>query len=167
MSNVIGCFDSLNYSRSALTLNTNIMSLFKKKLQLRWSDMDPNFHLRHSVYYDFAASLRTEYLIAHGITPQLMLKEHFGPILFREEAIFKKEIRLGDELYMDVKASKLSEDYSRFGMQHQIWRGEDICAIINVEGAFMDTVKRKLTVPPQIAKEMVDSLPKTDDFIWT
>lgn len=128
--------------------------------------MDPNFHMRHSVYYDFAATIRTEYLMLHGITPQLMQKEHFGPILFREEAIFKKEVKLGDELYMDVKMAKLSENYSRFAMQHALWRGEEVCTIVNVEGAFIDTLKRKLTVPPQIAKEMVDSIPKTEDFTW-
>lgn len=128
--------------------------------------MDPNFHLRHSVYYDFAASLRTEFLMTYGVTPQIMMKEHFGPILFREEALFRKEIRLGDVLTIDVKASKLSEDYSKFGMQHQIKRGEETCAIINVEGAFIDTIKRKLTAPPQIAKDLVDSMPKTDDFAW-
>lgn len=143
------------------------MTDFNRPLQLRWSDMDPNFHLRHSVYYDFAASLRTEFLMSHGVTPQIMMKEHFGPILFREEAIFKKEIRLGDSLIMNVRASKLSEDYSRFGMRHEILRKDELCAIINVDGAFIDTIKRKLTAPPQIAKEMVDAMPKTEDFEWT
>lgn len=140
---------------------------FSRSLQLRWSDMDPNFHLRHSVYYDFGATVRTEFLIAHGVSPQIMMKEHFGPVLFREEAIFKKEIRFGDSILMDVKASYLSKDYSRFGMQHQLLRGEELCAIINVEGAFIDTLKRKLTAPPQIAVEMVEAMPKTDDFKWT
>tara|TARA_R110002124_G_C8631638_1_gene487357 strand:+ start:166 stop:555 length:390 start_codon:yes stop_codon:yes gene_type:complete len=129
--------------------------------------MDPNFHLRHSVYYDFGAMLRTEFLVSHGVSPQLMMKEHFGPVLFREEAVFKKEIRFGDEILMDVKASYLSKDHSRFGMQHQMMRGDELCAIINVEGAFIDTIKRKLTAPPQIAIEMVDAMPKTKDFKWT
>lgn len=141
--------------------------IFSRPLQLRWSDMDPNFHLRHSVYYDFGATVRTEFLISNGVTPQLMLKEHFGPVLFREEAIFKKEIRFGDTIVMDVKTSYLSKDYSRFGMQHQMWREEELCAIINVEGAFIDTIKRKLTAPPQKAVDMVESMPKTEDFKWT
>lgn len=142
------------------------MTEFKKKLELRWSDMDPNFHLRHSVYYDFGASLRTEFLILHGVTPQLMMKEHFGPVLFREEALFKKEVLLGDEVFGDVRASYMSEDFTRFGMQHQITRGNDLCAIINIDGAFIDTVKRKLSTPPQIVKDMVELIPKTDDFKW-
>jgi acyl-CoA thioester hydrolase len=143
------------------------MGDFRKKLQLRWSDMDPNFHMRHSVYYDFGATLRMEFLMKHGVTPKLMMQEHFGPILFREEALFKKELHLGDPLEMDVKLSSLSEDHSRFGMQHHIYRGEEVCAIINVEGAFMDTIKRKLTTPPQIVIDMVDNMLKTESFKWT
>ena len=60
--------------------------------------MDPNFHLRHSVYYDFAATARVEFLSAHGLSTHLMLEQHVGPILFREEAIFRKEVRPGDQL---------------------------------------------------------------------
>jgi acyl-CoA thioesterase FadM len=31
------------------------MTSFSKELSFRWSDLDPNFHVRHSAYYDFGA----------------------------------------------------------------------------------------------------------------
>jgi acyl-CoA thioester hydrolase len=40
---------------------------FKRQVDLRWSDLDPNFHLRHSVYYDFGAKLRMDYILSQGI----------------------------------------------------------------------------------------------------
>ncbi len=141
------------------------MKFFIKKLHLRWSDMDPNFHLRHSVYYDFGAQLRMEFLVQNGMTPQVMAEHHFGPILFREEALFKREIRYGDDLEMNLLGTKLKRDGSRFSMRHQILRGDEICAEINVDGAFIDTQKRKLTAPP-IGKEVLEQLPKSGDFGW-
>lgn len=142
------------------------MPHFERKLHLRWSDMDPNFHMRHSVYYDFGAQLRMDFLISHGMTPEVMNKHHFGPVLFREEAVFRREIRYGDELVMNVLCTKMRKDYSRFAMRHEIKRGEEVCAVINVEGAFIDTIKRKLTVPPEEGVKMIDSMPKSEDFKW-
>ncbi|MBS1565552.1 MAG: thioesterase, partial [Bacteroidetes bacterium] len=31
------------------------MNEFNRYPELRWADMDPNLHLRHSVYYDLGA----------------------------------------------------------------------------------------------------------------
>lgn len=142
------------------------MTEFIRPIQLRWSDLDPNFHLRHSIYYDLGAQIRTEFITSNGLTPAVMSKEHFGPILFREEALFKREIHFGDELTMSVMASKLREDYSRFSMRHELKRGDQICAILNVDGAWMDTQTRKLTIPPQVGVDMIEAMPRTDDFEW-
>lgn len=139
---------------------------FEMKMQLRWSDMDPNFHVRHSVYYDFAAQCRTEYLFTFGLTPKVMAEHNIGPILFREEAIFRKELRFGDDLRINFKAVKLRKDGSRFSFQHQILKGDEICAIINVDGAWMDTQKRKLTAPPLVAFDILDAMPRTNEFEW-
>ncbi len=139
---------------------------FELPIHVRWSDMDPNFHVRHSVYYDFAAQCRTEYLFKHGINAQLMMENHFGPILFREEAIFRKELKFGDDLRINFRATKLRRDGSRFSFQHQILKGEEVCAIINVDGAWIDTQKRKLTVPPDIAFKVLDEMPKAEEFQW-
>ncbi len=48
------------------------MDEFSKLIQIRWSDLDPNFHLRHSVYYDWGAFCRVEFLNEHGLTAGLM-----------------------------------------------------------------------------------------------
>jgi acyl-CoA thioester hydrolase len=37
------------------------MTSFSKQLSFRWSDLDPNFHVRHSAY-DFGAQHRIEIL---------------------------------------------------------------------------------------------------------
>lgn len=143
------------------------MEKFERPIQVRWSDMDPNFHVRHSVYYDFGAQLRTEFLLSQGLTAAVMQKHHFGPILFREEALFKRELKFGDQLRMNVMAASMRKDYSRFTIRHQILKDEDIlCAELTVEGAWIDTIKRKLTVPPKEAQQAFEAFPRTSDFKW-
>jgi acyl-CoA thioester hydrolase len=101
------------------------MSAYIKPLEIRWSDLDPNFHVRHSVYYDFGAFVRIAFLNEHGLTPAFMLKHQFGPILFREECVFKREIRMGEQLTMDVQLLKARPDHSRWTIQHRIMKNGD------------------------------------------
>lgn len=142
------------------------MHAYKQPLSIRWSDMDPNFHVRHSVYYDLGAQQRTQFLIENGLTPAVMMKNNFGPILFREEAVFRKEIHFGDDLTISLQAVSMRRDFSRWTMRHEIKRGDLVCAQITIDGAWIDTIKRKLTVPPNIAIEVFEKMPKADDFRW-
>ena len=48
------------------------MKKFIKEIQLRWSDLDPNFHLRHSIYYDWGAFCRIEFLREFDLTAHIM-----------------------------------------------------------------------------------------------
>lgn len=65
-----------------------------KKIELRWSDLDPNFHLRHSAYYDFGAYCRISFLHEHGVTAKVMHENKIGPVLFREECFLKEKLFL-------------------------------------------------------------------------
>ena len=142
------------------------MTSFSKQLSFRWSDLDPNFHLRHSAYYDFGAQHRVEILEQLGLTLRVMQTQHFGPILFREECVFRKEINLSDVIVMKTKMSKMKADASRWSIVHEFYNDEKLCSIITVDGAWMDTKLRKIATPtPEIIIEALSVFPKTDDFI--
>lgn len=144
------------------------MTLFLKQVQLRWSDLDPNFHLRHSVYYDWGAMGRMEYLTQLGLTAALMQHHHFGPIIFREECVFRKEIRYGDEVTMNLRLVKGRRDYSRWTLQHEFFKqGEVLCAVLTIDGAWMNTQERKLFIPPAEVATVFDQMPRPDDFQWS
>lgn len=143
------------------------MKDFTREVQVRWSDLDPNFHLRHSVYYDWGALCRIEFLHAHGLTAHLMATLHFGPILFREECVFRSEIHLHDKVTIDLHLLSSRRDYSRWTIQHTIRKNKDtVSAVLTCDGAFLDTVKRKLTVPPKEATEVFGNMPLHADFKW-
>lgn len=143
------------------------MSEFSLPISLRWADFDANFHLRHSVYYDFGATARLEFLSKYGLNYELMQAEHFGPVLFREECVFRREVRPGDKIFINLLLTKLRRDFSRFSFRHEITRADGtICAVMQVDGAWIDTKLRKLAIPPAVISTVLDSLPKAEDFEW-
>ena len=141
------------------------MNEFIRNVDIRWSDLDPNFHLRHSVYYDFGAFIRIAFFTSNGITPQLMTQYNIGPILFREECVFKKEIRFEDKVVINIKLDKAKAGYSRWTIVHEIYKNDNIlAALITVDGAWMDIQKRKLARPPDIFNTAFEIIPKTENF---
>jgi acyl-CoA thioester hydrolase len=136
-------------------------------VDIRWSDLDPNFHIRHSVYYDFGAFARMSFFTAFGLEEKVLLQNNLGPILFREECLFKREIRFGDDVTINLKLSKASASYSRWSIRHEIVKSkETVAAIINADGAWIDTQRRKLTVPTEVVAGTFERIEKTDDFEW-
>lgn len=149
------------------SLNFFFMSnIYTKKIDIRWSDLDPNFHIRHSVYYDFGAFIRMSFFTEFGLGEKVLLEHNLGPILFREECLFKKEIRFGDDVSINLKLAKASRSYSRWSIQHDIIKDDAIAAIINVDGAWIDTQRRKLTVPTAVVAHTFELIPKADTFEW-
>jgi acyl-CoA thioester hydrolase len=140
---------------------------FEMPVQLRWSDFDPNFHVRHSVYYDWGALCRINFLYEHGLTPAIFQQASFGPILFREEAVFRKEIRFGDTISIDMKLSKARKDYSRWTITHEIKRNDgSLCTILTVDGAWINVKERKLFTPPEIVHSVFQEILPTENFVW-
>jgi acyl-CoA thioester hydrolase len=143
------------------------MEIFSMPVQLRWSDLDPNFHLRHSVYYDWAAMCRIDYLNQKGLTPAVLQKLQFGPIIFREECVFRKEIKYGDTIQINLKLAKGRRDYSRWTIIHEIKKQEDVlCAVVTIDGAWLNIVERKLFIPPAEVAAVFAQMPVGDDFLW-
>ncbi len=141
------------------------MEHYIKQVEVRWSDLDPNFHLRHSVYYDWGAYTRMCFLTDVGLTPQVMMQHHFGPIIFREECVFKKEILFGDVITLNLQLVKSKKDASRWTMQHEVFKnGDTLSAIITVDGAWIDTKIRKLAIPPEMFNQQFNLIPKAVHF---
>ena len=141
------------------------MEKYSKLLQIRWSDIDQNRHLRHSVYYDYGAMLRVAFLSEHGLTTEKLEELKTGPILFREEAIYKREVKMEDQITIDVELVTTTPDYSRWSLRHNFTKQDGtIVAILNMDGAWMDIEKRKLTIPNQLIQTIFNDFPKASDF---
>lgn len=116
---------------------------------VRWAEMDPNGHMRHSAYADFAADQRVAFLARIGFDLPAFARLRLGPILFREETRFLKEVRLGEAIRVDGQLTSLSEDGGRWTIVHTITKADGrVAATVTVDGAWLDLDKRKLCPPP-------------------
>jgi acyl-CoA thioester hydrolase len=139
-------------------------TVFRQAIGLRWADLDPNGHARHSVYYDWGAMARVSYLERKGVGLAWMAANAVGPVLFREEARFLRELRMGDPLEIDLRLSAASPDGRKWQMRHRIFRGADLAATIEVDGAWLDLRARKIVVPPEDMVRAFADLGRTEDF---
>jgi len=46
------------------------MDAFETRCEVRWADLDPNGHVRHTVFMDWATQCRVAALAAAGLTPR-------------------------------------------------------------------------------------------------
>lgn len=150
-----------------LIVYTSDMEKFVKEVQIRWSDLDPNFHVRHTSYYDFGTSCRIEFLERGGLKMMTMQKDNIGPILFREECVFKKEIMHEDKIFVELWVIKAKKDFSRWSIEHPIKKEDgSLAALLTIDGAFFDKTHRKLINPPSNVADIFSNMPKSDKFNW-
>jgi acyl-CoA thioester hydrolase len=143
------------------------MQEFSKTIQIRWADIDANRHLRHSVYYDYGATMRMMFLSERGLTTAKLEEFQIGPILFREEAIFKREVKLEDNIVINVSVVKATKDFGRWSLRHNFVKEDGtIAALLNVDGAWIDMEKRKLATPNEFIQKIFESFPKASEFEW-
>ena len=143
------------------------MQKFVQTVALRWSDIDINHHVRHSVYYDWGADARLEYFRLIGMTVEKMQTLQIGVILLREECVFRREIRLGDKVTITLELLNARRDYSRWSIRHKIMKdAETLGSILTVDGAWIDMKKRKLAVPPPEMIPAFETLEKAEEFQW-
>jgi len=143
------------------------MEAFVQPVQVRWSDLDPNFHVRHSVYYDWGVFCRIKFLYNIGLTTEVMQRLNISPILFREECVFRKEIRLEDTVTVDLELLRTKKDFSRWSVQHEIKKnGDTLAAILTVDIAWIDTVRRKLSVLPEEVQKLFETIPLAENCQW-
>ena len=130
-----------------------------------WSQIDANMHLRHSAYADFAAQERLELLEHLGFDSKLFRKLKIGPILFREELIYMKEVGANDTVSVTCELTKYKKSNSRWSFKQEIYRSDgEKAAVIHVDGAWLDLEQRKVKVLPDELMDVFMRIPKSGDY---
>lgn len=143
------------------------MASFSKKFQSIWADLDPNGHMRHTAYNDYAAQLRLNFFDQHGFSFAKLIEMSIGPVLFREETKFLREVRMNEEITVDLVLLKARKDASKWSFRQTIYKESgEVSAIIEVDGAWLDLKKRKIIIPPQEIQDMIGKTPKSEEFEW-
>ena len=133
--------------------------------QVLWSQLDANQHLRHSAYADFGAQARLTMMEKLGLNPVELFKRGIGPVLFREELFYLREIGINEYIKVTCELIKSRVDGSKWSMRQEIYRADGVkAAIIIVDGAWLDMQKRKLAPLPTEINELFMKAPRAEDY---
>jgi len=134
--------------------------------QVLWAQIDANQHMRHTAYADFGAQARLGMLEHLKLTPAVLYSHKIGPVLFREELIYLREIGINEHIKVTCEIIKSRPDCSRWSMREELYRGDGVkAAIIIADGAWIDMKKRKLAqLPPELI-ELFKQAPKSHDYV--
>jgi acyl-CoA thioester hydrolase len=135
------------------------------KGKVMWAHLDANMHMRHSAYADFAAQARIEILDEMGLDMKTFQKLHIGPILFREETTYLREVGVNETITVTTELIKAKKDGSRWSIRHELFKADGVkAAVIIVEGAWIDVQKRKLASLPEELADHFMQIKRSEDF---
>jgi len=139
--------------------------MYKKQFEIRWSDVDANGHLANSAYTNFMSHARMSFFGEYGFSMPEIRKYNIGPVVFYEHMYYFKESFIGVPITVTIEVSGLSEDGMLFKFEHNFYNDKgDNLAFCEMQGAWIDLNKRKLTELPNVLLELVNTFPKSNNF---
>lgn len=139
---------------------------YQEEFEVRWADLDPNGHLRHTAYMDCAAQARVGFLNAAGFTLERFRAIGIGPVLFREEAQYLREVRANERLRVTTAVSGISSNRKHWRIRHHIYKADGkLACVVNVQGTWLDLRARKIAMPPADLITAMEQAPRSDDFV--
>jgi acyl-CoA thioester hydrolase len=130
-----------------------------------WGDLDGNNHMGNTAILDRAADTRFRYFALHGFPGHRFAEERIGPVIARDELVYRKELRLLDEFTVDLKTVGLSSDGVRFALQNTFRNDRlEVTAVVTSEGVWFDLDQRKPRSPPPELDAVQRGMPRADQF---
>jgi len=150
---------------SVLTGMSGKSVYFEERFRVGWSDLDANVHMANSSYLDHASNTRMLFFNKHGFTMSRFALEKFGPVVVRDEIVYRKELRLMDEFRVDLESVGLSSDAVRFRVRNTFRNtADDVSAVVTSDGLWFDLERRRPRSPPDDLDYLMRSLQRTSDF---
>lgn len=141
------------------------MAAYSKAYEVRWSEVDANGHVRHSVYSELGAEVRIAWLQDGGFPWKRFEDLGLGPVLLREELEYRRELGLGERVLIDVQTVGLSPDAARWRLRHDLVKEDgSLAGRVTVLGGWLDLATRRLVVPPEPLAEVMRATARTPEF---
>ncbi len=138
---------------------------FEQRFRVGWSDLDANAHMGNSSYLDHASNTRMLFFALNGFTVARFASEKFGPVVVRDELVYRKELRLMDEFTVDFESAGASADGVQFRVRNTFRNAaSEIAAVVTSEGVWFDLERRRPRAPPVDLDSLMRMLQKSNDY---
>ena len=139
--------------------------MFERMLYAGWGDMDFNGHMRNTAFLDRSADVRMMYFAENGFSMREFERRRVGPVIFRDELEYFRELRLLEPVRVTLVMEGLSEDCGKFRMRNEFFRADgELAARVTSSGAWLDLEKRRLTAPPEDLARVLAQLGRAAEF---
>jgi acyl-CoA thioester hydrolase len=134
------------------------MDRYVKTFTVRWGDCDANGHVRNTVYDEYGIETRIGYFADHGFGWPRMREHRVGPVVFRMEIDYLRELDVGEIITVDLRELGSSPEGAKWRLGHAITRADGtVAARIVVTGGWMDLDARRIVpAPPALLAAMRD-----------
>lgn len=138
---------------------------FREAFTIRWADLDANRHVRNTVFSELATHARFRMLATNGFGQARFEELRFGPVMFREEVRYRREVLFGETVAVNVLFAGLSADGSQWRVHQEVEREDGKqAAVLTIDGAWIHLDTRRLVAPPPELLEILRRLPRTASF---
>lgn len=142
-----------------------MQGMFEMQFIACWSNVDPNWHMANTAYFEFAVNTRIAFFASKGFTPADFQRHGFGPVIRNDFAEYSREIGLNESFTVTMENGGLSDDGSRFRVVNSFYKeGHVLSARVGSIGGWLSYKERKLIAPPTEVIEAHSSLPRSEDF---
>jgi acyl-CoA thioester hydrolase len=138
---------------------------FEQKFRVGWGDVDGNSHMANTAFLDRAADTRFLYYVLHGFPAARFREERVGPVIVRDELVYRKELLLMEEFTVDLEVTGLSTDGGRFQVRNTFHNGAgEPVATVTSDGLWLDLEKRRPVLPPADLDAVMRGMPHATIF---
>lgn len=127
------------------------------EIPVLWSQLDSNGHVNNGVYQFYFDEARMKALEERGFALSEMRKEKIGPVMYRSELDYKKQLHHPDTVLIKTYIKKMEK--ARGVMVQELYRksdGELVC-YAEFHCIFMDFAKnRPWKIPETKLKSLLD-----------
>ena len=138
---------------------------FERTLHVAWAHLDANGHMANTAYLDIVVDVRFMYVSECGFPPAEFQRLGIGPVVRRDEVDYYRELRLMQQIRINMQLAGASDDMSKFKLRHEIRRDDgEVAARVTTLAGIFDLGSRKLIVPPQGLADALRALDRSGDF---
>jgi len=138
---------------------------FEEGFRVGWGDNDANGHMGNAAFLDRASDTRVRFFARRRFPVARFAAERFGPVIVRDELVYRKRLRLLEEFTVDLELVATSADGVRFRL-HNTFRNAagEVAAEVTSEGVWFDLVERKPRTPPPEVHAVQREMRRGDRF---
>ncbi|UII33019.1 thioesterase family protein [Fulvivirga ulvae] len=139
------------------------MKKYTTQFEVKWSDVDPNMHMRHTVYLDYADQTRIRFFNDNGVPFNRLQQLGIGPIIFGTQSDFRREVILAEKVTFDCHLIELSPDGRKWVIKHYVYKEDGaVAAELIYRGAWLDLKARKVVAPPEEIAAVMSKMERTE-----